>query len=209
MILLGDIVSIVAPNYKRQHDVKTEGIEKCFTVGPGHDSPVQCLLDAFNKTAEDIVAYLSANTINQHVNKKKMINLIRNSQVNNELLLFLSGYFDCNIWIYYSNNKMFKVYYMEECFQELKQNVYVLYLVGDTAQYFSGAPLRADIVEQISTKYITIPVGMRENKHFVKGVHQTNPLFDDIIDDEFAKDFPEDPCPYAVLNVKNFLRKFT
>ena len=213
MILLDDIISVVAPAYKKQvqQQAKCDSIESLFTIGDGFDNIFMCLLDRFHKKPEDIVHFLSSTALNQHINKKKLINMIRNNQINNELLLFLSGYFDCNLWVYYANNKMFKTYYMEENYQLYKRNVFVLFLLkDDNPQYFIGAPRVDDVTTIIREKYITIPIGIRENKVFTFGGNEDNPLYEDTTEeDRGALDFPEDPFPYAVINVKNFLRMFT
>lgn len=209
MILLDDIISVVAPSYKRrvQQQQKCADIEGLFTMGGGFENIFLCVLDKFHKKPEDILHFLSCTVLNQHVNRKKLINMIRNNQINNELLLFLSGYFDCNLWVYYANNKMFKTYYMEEHYQPYKRNVYVLFLLkDDTPQYFLGEPRVDDIVAVIREKYITIPIGIKENKVFTFGDVEDNPLYEDVAEEGDAWDFPEDPFPHAVINVKNFLR---
>ena len=41
-----------------------------------------------------------------------MLNLIGQNIVNNELILFLSGYFNVNIYLYSFESKLLKIYYL-------------------------------------------------------------------------------------------------
>ncbi len=216
MINIYDIIQVLAPEYKiskksstRQHLV-IKDIEKCkFTNFEPHGTFTNlfsCLLYQHESTI-NINALSQYQTINEGlydqeltklkkfietyefnplINTKKMLNLITQNTVNNELILFLSGYFNSNIYIYSFESKLLKIYYLEEQIDPTK-NSYVIVNKKDSLTPNVGfqtlsekitlnhqSPIIVDLCKDI----YTIAIGLKENKILEIGSTQssiTNP----------------------------------
>jgi hypothetical protein len=197
MITLDDILRTLAPDAGIQEQSSGGNI---YRVLSSYDNILDCILTQSKKSYEETIYFLTHTIINKNINRRKMINMIRNNTVNNELLLFLSGYLDCNIWIYNTINKIFKVYYLEENYQEYKQNMFLV----DTGTGYSVVEFTEDI-ETIRKKYITIPLGLKENKKWQMEYLEMNPLYDDIEVESFTDACPDDPLQYPVFDIPRLL----
>lgn len=217
MITIEDIISVLVPNFirKRLSAAPSTNVIDGFDLRGGHENLLNCILDHFGKTPDDIVHFLSTSTINRNVNKKKMITMIRNGYINNELVLFISGYFDCNIWMYYAINKIFKVFYLEEHYQPYKKNIFIFNIMpNDSSQYmyYVGHPKESldgeTLFKNIRERYITIPLGIKENKTWASEKTEDNPLYADLEMEGFVDDCPVDPIQYPRFNVMRLLETF-
>lgn len=207
MITFTDIIHALVGNAfgEKTHAFGDTNVLSHFNIQGKVLPLLECLLDSKNKYISNIISFLENNTINRNVNKRKMISMIRNSVINNELILFLSGYFDCNIWIYHMSNKIFKVYYMEEYYQPYKHNLFVV--EKDEGCSVCEPKDMTRVIDEIHEKYIVIPIGIRENKTWKEGVIETNPLYDDIEIEQYMDECPDDPDQSPFFNVTRLFRK--
>lgn len=204
MITFTDIISVLVGQSSNGIASESRDIISKFIIQEKVLPLLECLLEANQITFEGVIGFLSCSTINRNVNKRKLIGMIRNSVTNNELILFLSGYVDANIWMYHVTNKIFKVYYMEEYFQPYKRNVFV---VERNEGYSIAEPTVDQLIQEIHKKYIVIPIGIRENKTWKEGVTENNPLYDDLEIAEFVEECPDDPDQSPYFNVTRLFKK--
>ena len=211
-ITVEDIIKVLCPGYVKQTVSKTECKTECnkeqitidgFELQSEHDNLLDCIIEYYGKKSDDIVRYLSTATINKNINKRKLAMMIRNGNINNELLLFFSGYFDCNIWIYHEINKIFKVYYLEEHYQKDKENLFI-FDKGDKYHIGQTKINMIEMIKEIKEKYIAIPIGIMENQTWKEGKSEMNPLYKDI-EMELTNICPIDPYPYPRFNIMRFL----
>lgn len=215
MITLDDILSVLVPSFKKQPklSVKSCDVIQSFELREGKEDLTDCILEHMNVKKTTLIDFLTNTNINKNVNRKKMVYLLKHSQTNNELLLFLSGYLDCNIWVFYASNNIFKVYYMEEHYQEYKKDVYVLNMIRDNSVqtlYHIGEP-KEDVRGYIRENYITVPIGLKENKVWKTGEVEGNALYEDLNegDNEYVTECPLDPYQCAVFNMKHLINQIT
>lgn len=65
------------------------------------------------------------------MNKKKINQLIKTDQYNHELILLYSIIYDLNIFVYYCDTNLFKVYYKEEELCKYKKNIFIQFGRGN------------------------------------------------------------------------------
>jgi hypothetical protein len=208
-INIRDLIARFAPSYtppappppppRTPSATKTEAIDALtfgeHHVGETYLSFVGVLLSAFHpaceldRKVEAIAHFLQTNNINRHLNKRKLLSLIKNNAINNELALFLSGYMECNIWLFYQENRVFKVYYLEPDLDPHKDNVVLrLGRVNDTTQVGyqlgrrdSKKRFSLEDMQGLMAAYLRIPIGLQENKAWrVASSAQDNPLYLDL-----------------------------
>ena len=79
--------------------------------------------DKYNSLLDDLKEFMEKYEFNSLINVKKMLNLIGQNTVNNELILFLSGYFNVNIYLYSFESKLLKIYYLEDKLNINKESI--------------------------------------------------------------------------------------
>jgi hypothetical protein len=209
MININTIINTLVPNYK--HEIKkknTLNISKYdYNIGENYKSFITCFLKAFNNYNDFILIFLELTNINKNINRKKLINIIKHNIINNEVILLISGIFECNIWIYYEENNMFKVYYLEENFNKNKKNIIISFgKIKDSIEYgyqmchidkISLFNYNDIIIQDFIANYLIIPIGLEENKQILYNDNDkyNNPLFQNleeiIINDNFLKQIKE------------------
>jgi len=222
MINIYDIIQVLAPEYKiskkssiKQHLV-IKDIEKCkFTNFEPHGTFTNlfsCLLfqhestininnlgqyqtiyeDIYNVELVKLKEFIEKYEFNPLINTKKMLNLITQNIVNNELILFLSGYFNSNIYMYSFESKLLKIYYLEEYIDPTKKSYVIVNkkdlltpnigfqtldpegTFGEKTNLNHLSPIIVDLCKDI----YTIAIGLKENKSLEIGAIQssiTNP----------------------------------
>lgn len=211
MLTLDDILTNLVQNYKRNipkqqsYDISSQEniIDLKYEIfnGETYDIFFKCLCAGYytngiidqnliDMKISTILNFLIHNAINKHINRRKIINHIKLNNVTNDLILFLSGYLDCNIWIYYQDNKIFKVYYLEDKLDINKKNVFIVYGLVNQLTLNKGYGIGFinnntkidfnDTIKKIIDNYIIIPIGLKENKKLELGNNQLNPLYQDI-----------------------------
>jgi hypothetical protein len=209
MININTIIDTLAPNYK--HEIKKNNslnISKYdYDIGENYKSFIKCFLKAFDNYNDFILIFLELTNINKNINRKKLINIIKHNIINNEVILLISGIFECNIWIYYEENNMFKVYYLEENFNKNKKNIIISFgKIKDNIEYgyqmcytdkIKLFNYNDKIIQDFITNYLIIPIGLEENKQILYNDNDkyNNPLFENleeiIINDNFLKQIKE------------------
>ena len=208
MININTIIDTLAPNYK--HKIKKNHILNIskydYDIGDNYKSFIKCFLKAFDNYNDFILIFLELTNINKNINRKKLINIIKHNIINNEVILLISGIFECNIWIYYEENNMFKVYYLEENFNKNKKNIIISFgKIKDSIEYgyqmcnIDNIKLfnyNDKIIQDFIINYLIIPIGLEENKQILYNDNDkyNNPLFqnlEEIINDNFLKQIKE------------------
>jgi hypothetical protein len=216
MINIYDIIQVLAPEYKiskkssvKQHLVIKDIEKSKFTNFEPHGTFTNlfsCLLfqhestinmnklgqyqtiyeDIYNEELGKLKEFIEKYEFNPLINTKKMLNLITQNIVNNELILFLSGYFNSNIYIYSFESKLLKIYYLEEQIDPTK-NSYIIVnkkdlltpnigfqTLSETTNLNHSSPIIVDLCKDI----YTIAIGLKENKFLeigLSGSSITNP----------------------------------
>lgn len=219
MINIYDIIQILAPEYKiskksskKQHLVIKEIERSKFTnfepyetfrnlfscLLYQHESTIQITsLDKYQVIEEDVYdiqvnklkEYIETYIFNPLINIKKLLSLIAQNTINNELILFLSGYFNTNIYIYSFESKLLKIYYLEEKIDPTKKAYVVVnkkdlttpsigFQTFDKPNYLINLTHTSPIIVDLWTKTYTIAIGLKENKKLQvgeDGESKTNP----------------------------------
>ena len=209
MININTIIDTLVPNYK--HEIKKKNILNIskydYDIGENYKSFIKCFLKAFNNYNDFILIFLELTNINKNINRKKLINIIKHNIINNEVILLISGIFECNIWIYYEENNMFKVYYLEDNFNKNKKNIIIAFgKIKDSIEYgyqmcytdkIKLFNYNDKIIQDFIINYLIIPIGLEENKQILYNDNDkyNNPLFqnlDEVItNDNFLKQIKE------------------
>lgn len=209
MININTIIDTLVPNYK--HEIKKKNILNIskydYDIGENYKSFIKCFLKAFDNYNDFILIFLELTNINKNINRKKLINIIKHNIINNEVILLISGIFECNIWIYYEENNMFKVYYLEENFNKNKKNIIISFgKIKDSIEYgyqmcnIDNIKLfnyNDKIIQDFITNYLIIPIGLEENKQILYNDNNkyNNPIFENleeiIVNDNFLKQIKE------------------
>lgn len=216
MINIYDIIQVLAPECKiskksatKQHLV-IKDIEKCkFTNFEPHGTFTNlfsCLLfqhestintsslaqyqtineGSYEQELSKLKVFIEAHEFNPLINTKKMLNLITQNTVNNELILLLSGYFNSNIYVYSFESKLLKIYYLEEQIDPTKNSYLIVnkkdsltpnigfQTLDEKIQLNHQSPIIVDLCKDI----YTIAIGLKENKILeigIAGSSLTNP----------------------------------
>ena len=137
---------------------------------------------------EELLDHLNDDRYNYPFNKKKIIQLITSNQYNHELLLILADRYDINIFIFYKDINIFKVYYSDDKFDTNKKNIFLqynsdTYSSSNTFQILYKSEINNSKNQNNSNKYIfewseigqmikenilnIYPIGIEDNKSFM------------------------------------------
>jgi hypothetical protein len=192
MLNINTIIDTLVPNYKynKINNNLTNVLKYSYDIGENYQSFIKCFLKAYDNNIDFIQYYLQITNINKNINRKKLINIIKHNIINNEIILTISGIFECNIWIFYEENNMFKIYYLEEHFNIDKKNVIISFgKIEDSIDhgyqmcYNKNNKLfdyDDEIIQEFLKKYLIIPIGLEENKKLIFNKNINNPLFENI-----------------------------
>ena len=111
------------------------------------------------------------------LNKKKINEYIISNEYNHELLLMIAGIYEINIFVFYKDYNIFKVYYPELKYKKNKKNIFLQY---NTDIYSSLCTIQLMslnnnfIIEWIAIESLIInniqniySIGIEENKNFI------------------------------------------
>ena len=193
----------------------------------------QISFNELNLQIDKLKKYMEDNTFNQLINIKKLINLINQNMINNELILFLSGYFNINIFLYSFENKLLKIYYLEDKLYIEKKSVIIILKKDILKPDVGYQSLKERIIYKYSDKFIQdlcddiyiIPVGLIENKKLITSIQQENNNFiesildispkilvidDNIFDNNISLE-DDDKFKYPIFeyNIKKMIKKYT
>jgi len=133
---------------------------------------------------EELLDHLNDEKYNYPFNKKKIMQLIVSNQYNHELLLIFADRYNINIFIFYKDINIFKVYYLDDKLNIAKKNIFLqynsdTYSSSNTFQIlfkpnkpdnssnkyiFEWSEIESIVRENIQNIY---PIGIEENKAFV------------------------------------------
>ena len=126
----------------------------------------------------NIINYINDEQFNFPFSKKKIITLINNNNYNHEIILILCKIYNVNIFIFYKDINLFKLYYPEEKLIIYKKNIFLQYNkdIYSSLHTFQNMFIKnndhlqhifkwSDIFQMfdICKKYI-YPIGILENK---------------------------------------------
>jgi hypothetical protein len=179
MITLYDIISELVPNINDKknidieiNDINIELLDYSYII---FEDLIKFMSN--NLTITTLINYLETTNINKNINKKKLINSLKNNSINNETLLFISNYLNINIWIYYKENKILKLYYLEDYFDVNRSN---LFLINDKNGYKRSVKELYNYNDKefynFIKEFIIIPIGLKENKKLINGINIINPI---------------------------------
>ena len=199
MININTIIETLVPNYKHSilnksnNNSNNLNISKYdYDIGENYQSFIKCFLKSFdkNKYNDFILIFLQLTNINKNINRKKLINIIKHNIINNEVILLISGIFECNIWIYYEENNIFKIYYLEENFNKNKKIIIISFgKIKDSSEYgyqmchidnIKLFDYNHQIIQSFFSNYLIIPIGLEENKKLIYNDNNSNPLFENL-----------------------------
>jgi hypothetical protein len=256
MVNVSDIINILVPNYKIKTEKKkliVKEIEKVsfttFDYSLTFINFLSCIIyqksivtciDKDNKVDDVILNdyinkikdYMENNTFCPIINIKKLLNLISQNIINNELILFLSNYFNFNIYVYSFETKLLKLYYLEEKLNTNKESIIIIikkdYITPNIGyQTLIDKKLykyNDDFIQNLINNIYIIPIGLIENKKLeltdidnnVKliidnNTNKTNILLNnDITDNVDLEDDTDynDPLLFKI-NIKKIIKKFS
>lgn len=196
MINLNTIIDTLVPNYKYNSSNSSNSSNSLdllkyeYEIGENYQSFIKCFLKAYDNYNDFILNFLQLTNINRNINRKKLINIIKHDIINNEVILLISGIFECNIWIYYEENNMFKLYYLEESFNKNKKNIIISFSkIKDSIEYgyqmcyidnIKLFDYNHEVIQNFCINYLIIPIGLEENKKLEYNENENNPLFDNL-----------------------------
>jgi len=192
MININTIIETLVPNYKHNkiNDNSLDILKYDYDIGENYQSFIKCFLKAFDNYNDFILNFLQLTNINRNINRKKLINIIKHNIINNEVILLISGIFECNIWIYYEENNIFKIYYLEENFNKNKKNIIISFgKIKDSIEYgyqmcyidnIKLFDYNHQIIQSFFSNYLIIPIGLEENKKLIYNDNNSNPLFENL-----------------------------
>jgi len=121
---------------------------------------------------DSINEFIRTNKFIELINMRKVATAISQEIINNDIILFLSAYYECNIYIYYENCKLLKSFYMEENIDPSKRSILIFYNPMDEFKYQildeQYEFYHDDIMERFPGTLL-IAVGLELNKHITIG----------------------------------------
>ena len=202
MVNIYDIIQVLVPEYKitkksskKQHLIIKEIEKSKFTNFEPygtftnlfscllfqHESTIQIynlaqynMIDelVYNSELSKLKKFIESYEFNPLINTKKILSLITQNLINNEMILFLSGYFNSNIYIYSFESNLLKIYYLDEQIDPNKKSI-IIVSKKDTITPNLGFQTFEEKVElthtspiiiDLSTSIYTIAIGLKENK---------------------------------------------
>lgn len=129
---------------------------------------------------KQILYELENNTSKQlnNINKRKIIQLIQTNEYNHEIILLFGIIYDVNIFVYYCDINLFKVYYLEDNCCKKKKNIFIQFGKGkysncETFQRMTNVQNKSNIldwsyIQQFVTGNISsiYAIGINETKIF-------------------------------------------
>jgi hypothetical protein len=149
----------------------------------------------------DIIDCLNNENNDLPFSKKKLLNLINNNQYNHEIILIICMIYNVNIFIFYKDINLFKLYYPEDKLIINKQNVFLQYnndtfSSSNTFQnlYVENNNHKQHIFKWSNIQHIVeqnkkhiYPIGITENKELIIDDNENNKPYKNILMTENKK----------------------
>ena len=193
-ILISDYVPDVPKTKSKETGITdVTNIEKISFDNNSFNTVLKCIVHNlsldFDEQKEKILTIIDNSSFNELLNIKKINMSIEQDSVNNEVFLFLSGYFNINIYVYHTVSRIMRIYYLEETLCTNKDSVLLLFTQNcneapENNKDFYQTTLEPTIFthdddyiqEKISAVHI-IPIGLLQKKklHYSQN-HETVPF---------------------------------
>jgi len=139
----------------------------------------------FDKEKENMLQNLRDFTFNELINIKKVLMSIENNQMNNEVKIFLSGYYQLNIYVYHTMSQIMKIFYLEDNLCTNRESILLFYnhdLDPTLSSYQTALDVKLfthneDYLATIVKDIYTIPVGLTANKILTYSDNQDHVTF--------------------------------
>jgi hypothetical protein len=129
-------------------------------------------IDYYNMELAKLKQFIEKYEFNPLINTKKILNLINQNIINNEIILFLVGYFNINIFIYSFETKLLKIYYLEDKLISDKESIVLVNKkdiltpnIGfQTLNEKKKLKYTDELIQNLCEDIYTIAIGLKENK---------------------------------------------
>jgi hypothetical protein len=184
MISLYNVVKTICPEYELTHEkveikkkiVKLENTN--FECQTSYEQLLQCVLhnlyDCYDvqEHIDTIYEFINNTTFIESFNIKKILLSMQQGIVNNDVILFLSAYYEMNIYVYHEESKLIKVYYIENnlsftkqcCLLTFTQDIQQKAIYQTTIESISN-----EDVDNLLPDMLKISIGLTLNKILVVG----------------------------------------
>lgn len=235
---ISHILEILVPEYKQQttpviNKKKDDSLDNIvltkYDYDVSFDTFLKCILYSTKYNVEiekeRIIDTLMNYEFNSNINSKKVLLLINQNIVSNEVILFLSGFYEMNIYIYTTRSKIMRIYYIEDTLHKNKKSVLV-FNCYDKPNNTYGYQTKQDgqlftyndcYIDNLIKSIYTIPIGLYENKiltlsddlhevDFIVGKieHEENYVNENIIFNENSQIILEDDFDIDDFDIDDF-----
>jgi hypothetical protein len=137
---------------------------------------------------EFLINCLNSDKYNFPFSKKKIINLINCNQYNHELILMICGIYEINIFVFYKDINLFKLYYPEDKLKTKKLNLFLQYSKDTYSSVNSFQIMSIDSTYLLPWKEIANIVNKNSIQIYPIGINENKILFIDesINNDEYS-----------------------
>jgi hypothetical protein len=173
------ILNTLIPEYQIKVTVN-KVVEQCqdydvtsFDTIDDFDTVLQCIVHNlkldFKIEKQNMIQQLRDYTFLESINIKKVIMSIESNQMNNEVKLFLSGYYQVNIYVYHTMSRIMKIFYLEDSLCVNNESILLFYKhdLNPSYQTTKDATLftyNDNYIQNTIKNTFTIPVGLTSNK---------------------------------------------
>jgi len=211
-ISLRNVIETLCPTYKLESDIEShtsiDTYEKSTYVEKNqYYQVIRCLCDVLNINLSSIFdeceilnKFILSHNFIEMLNMRKITVAIEDKVINNDLMLFLSAYFNCNIYVYYENCKILKIYYIEEIINLNKENVLMYFDPTDVCKYqINKIPTKYshDHILKCFPNILIAALGLGLNKQIIYGESESLRFAKKINNNVLATDYINE------INIKN------
>jgi hypothetical protein len=147
-------------------------------------------INYYNMELDKLKQFIEKYDFNPLINTKKILNLIGQNIINNEIILFLVGYFNVNIFIYSFETKLLKIYYLEDKLIPNKDSIVLVNKKDILTPNIGFQTLNEkkkfkytdDFIQNLCEDIYIIAIGLKENKKLEISIpinNDTNNFLDD------------------------------
>lgn len=181
-IPLREVLSILCPKYKMDETVKPKAppLSKFKKKGFQEKSVLREIIssvcyqqyDTFNVDNElsEMLSLLNKNELIDTLNDNKIIRSIETESVTNDLILFLSCYYECNIYVFYEKTRVVRVYSPLEKINSSQTSVLIFSTLNNNYKAIDeGDNLDYDTICSMFPGILFIALGLEYGKKLIVG----------------------------------------